>query len=163
MKIVRPILWIMLGVTLALAVPRCRELLGRWECIQVLESPDRTHVARLYRLYGYIDVNFRITLNGKRVYWSPDCAPDDTIPFGETLAWDSTGAILVFRLAGETVFAYDVSSGAIVEPKVFATIRVPAVTLDRIGFEGRQLLREQTRGNVQRSTEGDSPKATPQD
>ena len=159
MKIIKPILLILLGSILALAISRCAGLCRRWERIQILESPGRHHVAALSRLYGYIDVNFRITLDGKRIYWSPDCAPNYSLPFRETLAWDTTGKILVFQLAGETVFAYNIDSGKPVDPKRFSTIQIPIVTLDDIGFEGRHLFREQAQEDIQQLPAGDRLKA----
>ena len=146
MKSLKPILFVLTDVVLAVALPNIwRELglIGHWERIQILETKDHAHTAKLYRLYGYIDVNFRIILDGKRIYWSPDCAPDYTLPFGETLAWDTTGKIILFRLAGETVFAYDISTGRSLAPKDFTNIQMPSVTLDNIGFEGRHQLRQE--------------------
>ena len=140
MKILRPILFVLLGAVLAVGLPRCGCIFGHWECIQILKARDHAHIAKLYRLYGYIDVNFRIVLDGKRIYWSPDCAPDYSLPFRETMAWDETGSILVFQLAGQNVFAYDLATREAIAPELLKGIRTPRITLNDMGFEGRHQL-----------------------
>jgi len=112
-----------------------------WRTVQVLQSADRQHVAKLDRLYGDIDTNFRITLDGEKIHHSYDCAPRETIPCRETLAWDTTGKVLVFELANEIVFAYDLPSQAEIHPSRFDEITVPTITLDDIGFDGEDDLR----------------------
>lgn len=143
MKILRYILFILLGVVLTVALPKFARILGRWECIQILETQDHAHVAKLYRLYGYIDVNFRIMLDGKKIYWSPDCAPNYTLPFRETMTWDETGKILVFQLADQNVFAYNIMTRKVITPELLVEIKTPRITLNDIGFEGRHQLRQE--------------------
>jgi hypothetical protein len=128
------------GVIFVVPVLLVLPLLGDWERVQVLQSADRRHLAELERLYGYIDVNFCITLDGKEIHRSWDCAPNATIPFRETLAWDDTGNVLVFELANEIVFAYDLPSQTEIPPSRFDEITVPKITLKDIGFEGRDEL-----------------------
>lgn len=121
-------------------------LLPHWQRVQVLESADRQHVATLERLYGGFDTNFRVKLDGKEIHWSWDCRPTETIPFRETLAWDESGSVLVFELANEIVFAYDLPSHSEVDPMEFHSLKIPAITLDDIGFEGRDELRSRQQG-----------------
>lgn len=121
-----------------------------WRQVQELRSRDRQHIAQLERLYGYIDVDFRVSLDGKVIHRSWDCSPDDTLPFRETLAWDESGDVLVFELAGEPVFAYDVAARSEVDPSRFKSLVIPRVTLEDIGFEGRRDLRRR----MQSSSDG---------
>jgi hypothetical protein len=152
MKTVRLLSLILLGAALALVLPALkRDMLGYWQRIQVLRSRDRQHTAELYRLYGYIDANFEIHLDGKRIYRSPDCAPDATLPFRETLAWDVSGKVLLFQLAGETVFAYDLPAGAEISAHELCTIAVPQITLEEIAFEGLQKVRLGNPRNIQKN------------
>ena len=143
MKILRPILLVLLGAVLAVALPRCGRIFGHWKCIQILETQDHAHTVKLYRLYGYIDVNFRIELDGKRIYWSPDCAPDKSLPFRETMAWDETGNILVFQLAGRNVYAYNLVTSEAIAPELLKGIKTPRITLNDIGFEGRHQFEQE--------------------
>jgi hypothetical protein len=116
------------------------KMIGHWERVQLLRSADQNHVAELERLYGYIDTNFCVTLDSRVIHRSWDCAPDERIPFRETLAWDTTGNVLVFELANEIVFAWDVPSQTEIHPSRFDEITVPQITLKDIGFEGRDEL-----------------------
>jgi hypothetical protein len=142
MKAVRGLILILLGAALALVLPAlARGIFGHWQRIQVLRSRDCQHTAELYRLYGYIDANFEIHLDGKRIHRSPDCVPDPALPFRETLAWDVSGNVLLFQLAGETVFAYDLPSRAEISVDQFSAIEVPKVTLEDIAFEGFHKVR----------------------
>ena len=113
----------------------------RWKTIQVLRSADRQHIAQLERLYGHIDVNFLVTLDSDVIHHSADCAHKESIPFRETLAWDETANVLVFQLANETVFAYDVASRSEIDPSRYESLVLPTVTLKDIGFEGEGELR----------------------
>lgn len=123
-------------------------VMPRWHRIQLLRTPDGTRVATLERLYGYVDVNFRIRLDGKLIHHSWDCAPHEELPFRETLAWDTSGKILTLELCGERVFAYDMTTGTEIDPSRFPTIEVPQPTLKDIGFEGLQELRGKQSASV---------------
>jgi hypothetical protein len=69
-------------------------------------SPDRQHTAKLSRVQG-IDVNFRVTVDGTRVYGSPDFAP---VPadFREQLIWETNSQAVVLEIAGRRIFGYHV-------------------------------------------------------
>lgn len=73
--------------------------------VQTKTNPTNSHKAVLSRLDG-IDVNFKVTVDGERVFVSPDFAPVD-FDFREQVAWDRTGNIIVFEVAGKRLFAYD--------------------------------------------------------
>lgn len=68
------------------------------------ESPDGYFHAKLVRADGF-DVLFRVKVNGKNVYTSPDFAPVKA-DFREHIAWDKSGKIVVLFVAGERMFGY---------------------------------------------------------
>ncbi len=59
--------------------------------IQSKTNPNASRTATLVRHQG-IDVNFKVLVDGERVYYSPDFAPVD-FDFREQIAWDKTGNI----------------------------------------------------------------------
>jgi hypothetical protein len=73
--------------------------------VQSKANPNNSHKAILSRSIG-IDVNFKIVVDGERVYFSPDFAPAP-YDFREQIAWDKTGNILVLEVGGKRLFAYD--------------------------------------------------------
>lgn len=109
-----------------------------WKPIQVLESPDRTHphTATLSRLYGYIDANFKIILDGKRIYSSPDFAPNNTLAFREFMTWDDSGKILIFIVADKILFAYDTEKSQSLPSDAFTTLKLQLPTLRDLHYEG---------------------------
>ena len=111
-----------------------------WWRVQILETDDGRHRAVLERSYGGFDTNFCVTLDGRVIHRSWDCRPSSRVPFRETLAWDDSGNVLVFELANEIVFAYDVPTQTEIHPSRFDEITVPTITLSDIGFEGRDEL-----------------------
>jgi hypothetical protein len=138
------------GVGLLLLAAAIYAFIPKWHRVQVLRSPNGQHVATLERSYQHIDVNFRIRLDGRQIHWSFDCAPRETLPFRETLAWDVNGEILTFELCGEIVFAYDVRTETEMPPSQFSSIVLPQVMLKDIGFEGLKDLRQkQSAGKVE--------------
>ena len=74
--------------------------------IQSKTNLNGSHTAKLVRHDG-IDVNFKVVVDGERVYYSPDFAPVD-FDFREQIAWDKTGNIVILEVAGKRLFAYDV-------------------------------------------------------
>jgi len=74
--------------------------------VMTKRSPDRQHTAKLSRVQG-IDVNFRVTVDGKWVYGSPDFAP---VPadFREQLIWDTDSQTVVLEVASRRIFGYHV-------------------------------------------------------
>ena len=69
-------------------------------------SPDRQHTAKLSRVQG-IDVNFRLTVDGSRVYSSPDFAPI-RVDFREHIFWDTNSQVVMLEVAGRRIFGYHV-------------------------------------------------------
>lgn len=73
--------------------------------VQNKTNPMGSHKAKLIR-HQAIDVNFRVQIDGKDIYYSPDFAPVD-FDFREQIAWDKTGNVVVLEVAGKRLFAYD--------------------------------------------------------
>ncbi len=67
-------------------------------------SPNGQHTAKLVRTQG-IDVNFRLSVDGHRIYVSPDFSPADR-EFRAQIAWNKLSNIVVFEVAGERLFSY---------------------------------------------------------
>lgn len=74
--------------------------------VMTKRSPDRQHTAKLTRVQG-IDVNFKVTVDGTRVYGSPDFVPVRA-DFREQLIWDTNSAAVVLEVAGRRIFGYHV-------------------------------------------------------
>lgn len=74
--------------------------------VMTKRSPDRQHTAKLSRVQG-IDVNFRVTVDGARVYGSPDFSPVRA-DFRELLIWDTNSQAVVLEVAGRRIFGYHV-------------------------------------------------------
>ena len=74
--------------------------------VKVLISPDNTHKAVLKRLDG-IDLIFFVIVDGRKVYSSPDFAPNHKMDFRECLVWDETGDMVILEVTGKRLFGYD--------------------------------------------------------
>ncbi len=79
---------------------------GMVSTVMTKRSPDRQHTAKLSRVQG-IDVNFRVSIDGSRVYGSPDFAPVRA-DFREQLIWDTNSQAVVLEVAGRRIFGYHV-------------------------------------------------------
>ena len=79
---------------------------GMVSTVMTKRSPDRQHTATLSRVQG-IDVNFRVTIDGTRLYGSPDFAPIRA-DFREQLIWDSNSQAVFLEVAGRRIFGYHV-------------------------------------------------------
>jgi len=75
--------------------------------VMTKRSPDRQHTAKLTRVQG-IDVNFKVTVDGTRVYGSPDFAPVRA-DFREQLIWDTNSVAVILEVAGRRIFGYHVA------------------------------------------------------
>jgi hypothetical protein len=122
-----------------LVFDRLSTVLGEWRTIQVIKTEARTHTAELCRLYGYIDVNFKIILDGKKIYHSPDFSPAYDRPFRELIAWDESQKNIVFMAADQIIFAYNLDTKAQVPKEAFSSLVIPHYTLFDIGYEGDYL------------------------
>ncbi len=65
-------------------------------------SPNGQHSAKLVRIDG-IDVIFRVFVDGRRVYSSPDFAPARA-DFREQIVWSADDNIVVLEVGGEPHF-----------------------------------------------------------
>lgn len=73
--------------------------------VQTLNSQN--HTATLRRLFGIVDYNLVIEVDGQKVYHSGDIQGISEKQLRATLVWDETGRVVVFEKMGEIVFAYD--------------------------------------------------------
>lgn len=100
--------------------------------VMTKRSPDGQHTAKLVRVQG-IDVNFRVTVDGSRIYSSPDFAPRSA-DFREHLFWDAKSEVVVLKVAGRRIFAYKLS-----ENRPLTESELPEIELtpfEELGFEG---------------------------
>lgn len=126
----------LLGGLTFLLITHLGTVFGEWRTIQVIKTEDRNHTAELRRLYGYIDVNFKIILDGKKIYHSPDFAPAYDRPFREWITWDKTRKNIIFVVTDQILFAYNLNTGAPVPAEEFSSLEIPHYTLSDIGYEG---------------------------
>jgi hypothetical protein len=105
--------------------------------VQHLVSSDRAHLAVLERSDAFLDLNFRIVLNGQKIYHSPDFRPNSSIPFRETLLWDTTGKRLLLEVTGRRLFGYHVSQQRALSAPELLQVKVATPTDMAIGFEGQ--------------------------
>ncbi len=124
------------GTAVLLVFQTMSKFLGEWRTIQVLQTTDRKHTAELNRLYGYIDVNYKITVDGTKVYWSPDFAPRKDCAFREWITWDEKQKNIVFIAANRILFAYNLDSQAPVPQTELSSLVIPFTPLQELGFEG---------------------------
>jgi hypothetical protein len=73
--------------------------------IQTLNSEG--HTATLRRMFGIIDYNLVVEVDGKRVYHSGDIWGISERQLRATLVWDKTGRVVAYEQMGKIVFAYD--------------------------------------------------------
>ena len=103
--------------------------------VQVLDSPDDAHRAKLVRVFS-IDLNFHVFLDGERIYASPDFAPDRSIPFRETLLWDPTSRFLVLEIAHRRLFGYDTTEQRPLTPDELLALPIPDIPVESLGYSG---------------------------
>jgi hypothetical protein len=100
--------------------------------VMTKRSPDRQHTAKLSRVQG-IDVNFRVTVDGSRVYSSPDFAPVRA-DFREQLVWDTHSQVVMLEVAGRRMFGYHVAEKrALTDSELF---NVQFTPFEELRFEG---------------------------
>jgi len=100
-------------------------------------SPDGKHTAKLVRIDG-IDVIFRVIVDGRRVYSSPDFAPADA-DFREQIVWDADNHIVLLEVGGERIFGYDAVERR--ELSAAELLNVQFTPFTELGFES-ELPRE---------------------
>jgi hypothetical protein len=100
--------------------------------VMTKRSPDGQHTAKLSRVQG-IDVIFRVSVDGNRVYGSPDFAPV-CADFREQLIWDTNSQMVVLEVAGRRIFGYHVG-----EKRPLTDSELPKIHLtpfEELHFEG---------------------------
>jgi hypothetical protein len=103
--------------------------------LQTLDSPDGLHTVELLRA-DHIDRNYSVKVDGVRVFTSPDFAPNNRVPFRETLFWDATGKIVVLEVARQRVYGYDVSRRrALSDAELLAVVAASDPPLWEYGYE----------------------------
>ena len=100
--------------------------------VMTKRSPDRHHTAKLSRVQG-IDVNFGITVDGTRVYGSPDFAPVRA-DFREQLIWDTNSQAVVLEVAGRRIFGYHVGEKRPLTGSEL--LKIQLTPFDELRFEG---------------------------
>ena len=95
-------------------------------------SPDKQRTAKLIRTQ-FIDVNFKVNVDGKRVYTSPDFAPIQT-DFREQIVWDTNSQIIVLEVAGKRIFGYHVvEKRALTDSEI---IKIEFTPFEKLRYEG---------------------------
>lgn len=105
---------------------------GMVSTVMIKRSPDRQHTAKLSRVQG-IDVNFRVTVDGTRVYGSPDFAPVRA-DFREQLIWDTNSQAVVLEVAGRRIFGYHVREKRSLTD--MELLKIHLTPLEELRFEG---------------------------
>jgi hypothetical protein len=95
-------------------------------------SPDGQHTAKLVRVQS-IDVNFKVYVNGRRVYFSPDFAPVE-VDFRERLIWATNSQEVVLEVADRRIFGYHVGERRPLTESELHKVQVPP--FESLGFEG---------------------------
>jgi len=100
--------------------------------VMTRRSPDGQHVAKLSRVQG-IDVNFRVAVDGGRVYSSPDFAPVRA-DFREQLVWDTKSQVVMLEVAGRRIFGYHAGEKRPLTDSEL--LKVQLTPFEELGFEG---------------------------
>jgi len=103
--------------------------------VQKLCSVSHQQCAELER-WDFFDLNFRVKLNGKKLFMTPDFMPDDTLPFRETLVWDDSGKILLLEIAGRRIFGYDTEAGRRLTNNELLAVKVNPIPLSNFQYSG---------------------------
>lgn len=79
-----------------------------WEhSLQSVKSGQTEHTATLSKKNNLADINFVVKVDNKKIYESADYVPYPAGFYQEHLVWDVTGKVVVLKLLGKRVFAYD--------------------------------------------------------
>jgi hypothetical protein len=92
--------------------------------VQELKSPDSNHTARLVRNM-FIDLNFKVLVDGKLVYVSTDFPASETIPYRETLLWDESSRFVILEVLGHRLFGYDTQNETQLTGQELLSIPIP--------------------------------------
>ncbi|MFT3742727.1 MAG: hypothetical protein QM785_00400 [Pyrinomonadaceae bacterium] len=124
------IILIVIGLIAASAFLIYRSLI---QTVQIKSNLDGSHSAKLLRHNG-IDINFRVQVDGKDVYYSPDFAPVD-LDFRERIAWDKTGRSVILEVAGNRLFGYSTQEKRALTDEELQLAEYPAFS--EFHFEGK--------------------------
>ena len=103
--------------------------------LQTLQSPTGAYTAKLHRVVGFDRIYF-VSVNGKRVYHSPDFSPRTDLDFKEELTWDASGHMLILSIAGHRIFGYDAKqSRRLTDEQLLAVELAPDPPLWEYEFE----------------------------
>ena len=100
--------------------------------VMTKRSPDSLHTATLTRFNG-IDLIFSVTVDGMRVYDSPDFAPAP-VDFREQLIWATDSTAVVLEVAGQRIFGYHVGEKRSLRDSELYALRL--TPFHELGFEG---------------------------
>jgi hypothetical protein len=101
--------------------------------VMTKRSPDRLHTAKLTRCDG-IDRIFSVTVDGVRVYDSPDFAPGP-VDCREQLIWDTDSTAVVLEVAGRRLFGYHAGEKRALKDSELYSLRL--TPFHELGFEGQ--------------------------
>jgi hypothetical protein len=105
--------------------------------VQYLRSSDKVHQAALEREEHFLDLTFRVILDGQQIYRSPEFGGRPDIPFRETLLWDDSGNILLFEVGGHRLFGYDIAQSRTLSNVELVQVKASPVPDRKYGFEGQ--------------------------
>lgn len=134
------------GAVMFVLIKGIPTVVGDWRTVQTIKTSDGAHEANLKRLYGYMDVNFEVELDNKKIYRSPDFAPNPENSFRERITWSRDETLLLLLVADEILFGYDIPAETAFPPERFDQISVPPQPLHALGYEGVGLEREKPKG-----------------
>lgn len=100
--------------------------------VMTKRSPDGQNSAKLIRVQA-IDVNFRLIVDGKCVYISPDFAPTHA-DFREQVIWSPDSSAVVLEVANRRVFGYHVREKRTLTEVELADVQF--TPFEDLGFEG---------------------------
>jgi hypothetical protein len=127
-----PLLCFLLGIASLWTYQFFRSYLGY--PVEYLASKDRTHLAVVER-NRWIDLNFRVILDGQPIYFSPDFKPVYSHPMRETLLWDDSERYLIFEVLGRRLFGYDVEQERRLSDKELLALKTTPPPIESYGFE----------------------------
>ena len=100
--------------------------------VMTKRSPDGKHTAKLARAKG-IDLNFWVSVDGQKIYHSPDFAPTNA-DFREQIVWSMDSQSVILLVAETRLFGYHVKEERALTDSELFEVRLPE--LKELGFEG---------------------------
>ena len=100
--------------------------------VMTKRSPDGRHSAQLTRI-DTIDLNFVVSVDGKRVFHSPDFAPGRG-DAREQIVWSTDSKRVVLIVAEQRLFGFDVTENRKLTELELSRVKFPS--LKELGYEG---------------------------